>query len=449
MAVKVHVVAGFLGAGKTTVLSHLLKGLSGERVGLVVNDFGEAAIDREILAPDGGDVREIRGSCVCCTAPEGFVAELASLLEGGQLDRIFVEPTGLARPADVVDTLRRAPFFDQLQLQPLIVVVDPARIVRGEVSDDVLAQAAVGDVIVANRIDQATSFEMELYRSWLQSLWPPPRQAHETQFGEVPHEVLQWGEQPAPEDRMARSEALFSPRRDHDHDHDHAHGFEVRTLSWDPDVVFHRGRLLDVVRELSAERVKGIFRTDEGTVLLQRAASSLQESTTGRRSDSRVDVIVAHPGTEALDAAEQALATAVLDPSERQARAHTLEVALPDGSVRAFDRVSLAALPDPVPDVSVLVPNRQGAAARISEVLKAAAVGSSGDAVVVAADGYVTEPVPVDALLSGVLLHSMDDEPLPQGKGGPFRLLIPGDAGPGGPCANVKAVVRIALRGPS
>ena len=100
-----------------------------------------------------------------------------------------------------------------------------------------------------------------------------------------------------------------------------------------------------------------------------------------------------------------------------------------------------------VEDVSTLVPGRAGEAARVSVLLQTLDAPGDGDAVVVASDGYTTPPVPVSALTTAILVHSLGGDPLPARLGGPFRLLIPGDAGPGGPCANVKGVVRIALRG--
>ncbi|HHO49404.1 MAG TPA: hypothetical protein ENK18_00700 [Deltaproteobacteria bacterium] len=475
MPVAVHVVAGFLGTGKTTVLQHLMLGLSRERVGVVVNDFGEAAIDREVLGGDRSVVREIQGSCVCCTAPEGFVAALGELLARGALDRILVEPTGLARPSDVIDTLRRAPFASELELGPLVVVVDPGRLVRGELSDEVLAQASVADVLVANRTDTASELELELFRSWVASLWPGPHAVHETVRGRVPRSVLAWPDRPPapPSPGPGAGHAPGAPAADaHTHTHTHAHthahahggadagggahehgadahGFAVDTFRWSSDAIFHRGRLLDVIRAIGAERLKGIFRTDEGTVLLQVASGSLSEVSSDRRGESRIDVIVSAPGAqEILKAAREALDDALLQESERIGRSQTLEIALPNGRVRPFDRASLAALPGQIPDVSTLIPSRKGAAARLCQILDAAGVPVLGDAVVVASDGYITPPVSLGELRSAVLLHSLDDKPLPADRGGPFRLLIPGAAAPAGPCSNVKAVVRIAVRSP-
>ncbi len=440
MTASVHVVAGFLGAGKTTLLRHLLGQLGpDERVGLVVNDFGEAAFDQQALAGTStAAMREIRGSCLCCTAPEGFVGELTALLERG-VDRVFVEPTGLARPADLIDTLRRAPL--DVAVGPLVVVVDPGRIARGELSDEVLAQAAAADVLVANRIDRASAEELVSYRAWADDQWPPPHARLEVSHGEVPVDVLAWPEGTGPR-AVAAPVASSSPP---------GHGYVARTFCWPSTERFHRRRLLAALA-VGAERIKGVFRTDEGTVEIQQAGGDLTEVPSPRRSDSRVDVIVPEALAGRLSELEGALAGARLTDEERAASPSAVEVGLPSGEARTFDRAALRALPDQVPDVASLIEGRSGAAARVREILAASLPEDLPEppgglqVVVVAADGYVTPPVPLEALHEAVLVHSLGSGPLPSAKGGPYRLLIPGDAGPGGPCANVKGVVRIALR---
>jgi G3E family GTPase len=421
MAVPTHIVAGFLGAGKTTVVRHWLKTLPG-RTGIVVNDFGEAGIDGALLS--GGSVREIAASCVCCTAPAGFVAAVTQLLDDG-VDRIVVEPTGIARPADLVDTLRRSPVAARLDLRPLVVVVDPTALAAGRLPADAAEQAEAADVFVATHADVASEDDVAAARRWAAELWPGPHAVYAVAHGAVPTAALDW-----PPGR--------GPRATEAHDHDHPdHGYVVRSWSWAPDHVFHRGRLRAGLDALAADRVKGLFRTDEGFVLLQKAGGRLHEETTGWRTDSRTDVISREAST--LEAAHVLFEKAFLLPEEAAARGHLLEVAAAGGS-RTFDRAALAALPGPG-DVSVVAPGRAGAAVWLEQVL--GEVSPDAELVVVAADGYVTDPVPVRALGGAVLVHTLGDGPLPANQGGPFRLLVPGSATA---CANVKGVVRLAIR---
>jgi G3E family GTPase len=423
MPVPLHIVAGHLGAGKTTVVRHLLRTLPG-RTAVVVNDFGDAGVDEALLG-GAGALREISGSCVCCTAPEGFVAAVAQLAESG-VDRIVVEPTGLARPADLVDTLRRS--AAPVELRPLVVLVDPRAGALGSFPQSAAEQAGVADALVATHVDVCTDGEIQGFRSWAAGLWPGPHVVLEIAGGALPDSALEW-----PEGRGPRAEGA--------HDHDHPpHGFVARSWRWPPDRVFHRGRLLDAIAGMPADRAKGLFRTDEGVILLQKAGGRMDEEPSGWRTDSRADVITRDP--DVLEAASVRFERAFATPEERAARGQLLEVAGP-GPSRTYDRAALAALPG-LPDVSTVAPGRAGRAAWLSAVLGDVPAGAQ--LVVVAADGYVTDPVPVSALGEAVLLHSIGDAPLPAAQGGPFRLLVPGGATAAGPCANVKGVVRLAVR---
>ena len=432
MPVTVHVVGGFLGAGKTSAIRHLLAGpLQGRKVAVVVNDFGESALDEVLLGDGGHTLAEIRGECVCCTAPEGFVGAVGSLLEDPDLDAIVVEPTGLARPADLVDTLRRAPFADEIHLGPLVVLADPAVL---EAREDLRRQAALADVLVANRVDLATPEQLAAYEAWADALWPAPILRVRTTHGALGAEVLEWGEHAPRVSSVARSHG-------HAHHHQNAH-----SATWPPDRVFHRARLRAVLERCATTpeflRAKGLVRTNEGWCRVDVAGGTVHEAPTEWRRDSRIDLISDGALAPLADALDGALLTA----EERAVAADSLEVALPDGSARRFDREALLALPDGVPDVSAVFPKRAGVAARLSELVRVAGVPEGSQVVVVAADGYTTPPAPLADVLAGLLIHSLDEGPLPRDKGGPIRLMVPEDAGPGGPCANVKGVVRLSFR---
>ena len=126
MRTPVHVVGGFLGTGKTTVLLAELARREGvERCAVVVNDFGQAAIDATLLG-GGVQVTNIPGGCVCCTAPEGLGAAVRAILDELKPDRIFVEPSGLGRPRDVVDMLARGEVAARIALGPTEWTESPA-----------------------------------------------------------------------------------------------------------------------------------------------------------------------------------------------------------------------------------------------------------------------------------------------------------------------------------
>jgi G3E family GTPase len=441
--IPVQIFSGFLGAGKTTAIRAQLDVRKSERVAVIVNDFGEAGYDEEVLA-EGEPFRitNIPGGCVCCTAPEGFVDALGAVL-AREPDRLIIEPTGLARPQDLIDTIRRCRHADALELAPVVVLVDPAELDRPESGALLREQVLAADVLVANRVDLASDRELAAFERYAGELWPAPLAVVRTEHGRLSPDRLDWppGEGPR------------SQQRHEHHDHDHASSTEghfARSWRWSPDVIFSGQRLRDALAALAGDpttaRFKGIFRTEEGVSRLEIAGGVLHDRLTSFRRDSRADFIARGDST-ARDRVEAALAGAMLREDERRVDPHRIELVLPDGRVHAVDRAELVALPGGIADVAVQFPKRSGSAARIEPLFEGLDLPRTGTAVVVAGDGFASEPVALSVLRRGVLLHSLAGEPLPADQGGPFRLLIPDDASPDPiSCANVKGVAKIVVR---
>ena len=449
VTVPLHIVAGFLGAGKTTVLLHQLQQREDERVAVVVNDFGESAYDAERLGAGAPiSIREIPGGCVCCTAPEGFINALEMLLETNP-DRILVEPTGLALPGDLIDSVRRshlAPLFD---FRPVIVLVDPEAWVEAKQDPQrparfgfVARQIEAADVLLASRCDLCGPESLEAFEAWAKDLWPRPLLLGRIEQGALPVEALTWPEQ-RPALRLSRA----------GHDGHSTSGFHVQSWTWPADARFSLARIREAVETLGAvecgarfERFKGVFHTNEGVQRVEWANGQTTARLTGYRRESVADLILSGDNLQLFERTKAAFTRALLDEAERTIDTSALEFVLPDGRRVRYDRDRLAALPDSVPDISALVPKRQGTAAVMRAVMADLNVGSGLEAVVVALDGYATPAVPFDALSEALVLHTLEGGPLPEDKGGPFRLLIPGDAGPAGACSNVKGVAQLVLR---
>ena len=458
MAIPVHIVAGFLGTGKTTAIRHQLSSRSNEKVAVIVNDFGDAGLDEAVLSGEKSfAIRNIPGGCVCCTAPEGFVDALGAVL-AEQPDCLIIEPTGLARPQDIVDTIRRSPHKDALALGPLVVLVDPARLSTksDEEAELIGLQAGIADVLVANRTDLASDEALARFDALAKTLWPPPLAVHKTTRGTLPREAFEW---PANEGarlpRAANGKVLGHGNAGAHAEHAHAtSAHSVRSFRWSPDTVFSRERVsraaLRTAEGLAGAKLarwKGIFRTDQGVLLLEVAGGQMHEERSPFRRDSRLDVILESGRDDAFARIANWLEGAVLSDSEREANATRIELVFPNGRTRFVERDELVGLPGGVPDVGALVPKRTGAAARVSALLDAHKANEQSAAVVCAADGFASEPVPLAALREGLLVHTQSGAPLDAKQGGPYRLLIP-EGVPGAPsaCANVKGVVRIVLR---
>lgn len=145
--VPVTVVTGFLGAGKTTLLRHLLLN-SGQRLAVIVNEFGDVGIDGALLAHCGfcpeeelaGRLVELTNGCLCCTVQDDFLPTMERLLErADQLDGLVVETSGLALPEPLVAAFHWPEVRTRTRVHAVVTVVDGEALAAGHVVGDALA----------------------------------------------------------------------------------------------------------------------------------------------------------------------------------------------------------------------------------------------------------------------------------------------------------------------
>lgn len=160
-SVPTNIITGFLGAGKTSTILHLLKSKpEHERWAVLVNEFGEIGIDGALFQGrysenNGVYIREVPGGCMCCTAGLPMQVVLAQLLRLAKPDRLLIEPTGLGHPIEVLQTLNNRDFRDVLSIQRVLTLVDARQLIdrRYAEHETFQQQIAIADVIVANKCD--------------------------------------------------------------------------------------------------------------------------------------------------------------------------------------------------------------------------------------------------------------------------------------------------------
>ncbi|WP_043341328.1 cobalamin biosynthesis protein CobW [Belnapia moabensis] len=143
------IVTGFLGAGKTTLIRHLLEHADGRRLAVIVNEFGDVGIDAEILrgcgipACDEADIVELANGCLCCTVADDFVPAVDALLaRTPPPDHILIETSGLALPKPLVQAFHWPAIRNRVTVDGVVAVVDGAALAEGRVAADLAALAA-------------------------------------------------------------------------------------------------------------------------------------------------------------------------------------------------------------------------------------------------------------------------------------------------------------------
>ncbi len=142
--IPTHLIAGPLGAGKTSLIRHLLaQKPAAERWAVLINEFGQIGLDAALLerGEDGIALAEVAGGCVCCVNGAPFQVGLGRLLRQARPDRLLIEPSGLGHPAHLLAQLRQPPWRGVLAVQPALLVLDAAALAAGQALPQVQHQA--------------------------------------------------------------------------------------------------------------------------------------------------------------------------------------------------------------------------------------------------------------------------------------------------------------------
>ena len=189
--IPVTLIGGYLGAGKTSLLNHLLTHAGGERIAVLVNDFGALGLDAALVARRDADTVTLTNGCVCCSIADDFGAALDAQVRADEPpERIVVETSGVAEPAK---TARYASGWPGVRLDAVLTVVDletiRARAKDRFVGDLVVRQIESADLIVANKSDRVDASTRRSAAQWLARRAPRAAQV-ETSHGRVAPAVV-------------------------------------------------------------------------------------------------------------------------------------------------------------------------------------------------------------------------------------------------------------------
>ncbi|MBQ1188424.1 MAG: GTP-binding protein, partial [Peptococcaceae bacterium] len=160
--VKVNIISGFLGAGKTTLIQKLLKeALNGDKTVLIENEFGEIGIDAGFLQESGVEIREMNSGCICCSLVGDFKTSLQEVLETYKPERIIIEPSGVGKLSEVVQAVESA--SDEIHIAGKVTVVDvnKCKMYLKNFGEFFLNQVTEADTILLSRTGAASAEKVQ------------------------------------------------------------------------------------------------------------------------------------------------------------------------------------------------------------------------------------------------------------------------------------------------
>lgn len=251
MSVPILLITGSLGAGKTTLVNHILAEPQGRRLAVVVNDFGAIDIDAQLLAGLVDRVVSLKNGCICCSLQVDLLQTLSELLRREPVpDAIVLETSGVSDPAEIVRALLDPIIWQAAALDAVICVADARQLAdHASLPDDALWQAQVraADFVALTKTDLVDGAELMQVRASLQRL-KPDRAIHETLHGRVAPELLFSAQLYRAATRASPRAASATP------------GFQ--TVSWTTSSALAADRFQAVINRFAGRlvRAKGIVR---------------------------------------------------------------------------------------------------------------------------------------------------------------------------------------------
>ncbi|WP_024342424.1 CobW family GTP-binding protein [Bradyrhizobium japonicum] len=303
--IPVTVIGGFLGAGKTTFVNHLLA-TGTARTAVLVNDFGEVNVDMSLIASHDGDTMTLTNGCICCSIGTSFIDTMCRVLDAPvPYERIVIEASGVGDPWKIAEIALIEP---ALRLDQVIVIADGSRIVQlagdARVGDTVRSQFDRCDIVLLNKIDLVDADGLAAARAAVQGLRPELRIV-ETARGAMPALA-----------QLETGPSLSGFRVDSPSLDGTDHGAQFSSWCYRRDGAFDRAALADALADMPPQllRLKGSCRLSgqDGRTIFQMVEKVWSVSPdTVDDIDHGSDIVLVGVGTADLPAA--AMLDAILD----------------------------------------------------------------------------------------------------------------------------------------
>ncbi len=323
--VPTNIITGFLGAGKTTAILHLLKQKpADERWAVLVNEFGEIGVDGslfqgQVSEEQGVFIKEVPGGCMCCAAGLPMQIALSLLLSRAKPDRLLIEPTGIGHPIEVLGVLSEDHYRDVLSIQKVVTLVDARKLTdtRYTNHDTFNQQIAIADILIGNKQDLYRTEDKASLEAYARENGSPHVQIMFTEQGVFSYELLEGKTKslshrhhhaPTREPSLDLSYETI-PECGYLKASNHGEGYQSIGWRFSPSKVFDHLKLFTFLTGLQVERMKAVFITTNGVFGYNLTDSILQELELDEASESRIEII----STDITEHWEESLLNCLVD----------------------------------------------------------------------------------------------------------------------------------------
>ena len=327
--VPTNIITGFLGVGKTSTIQHLLTFRpKHERWAILVNEFGSVGIDGSLYQnkhqEEGGVfVRTVPGGCMCCVSGLPMQIALNVLLKLSNPHRLFIEPSGLGHPVEVVNLLKSKYYSEVLDIQKIFTLIDPQQFVQSKYLEHPTyqQQLQISDAVIVNKSDLCSESQLEDVRQKLDHSEFFGKKVYYSRFGRINPEILSGAtdfefqedvvmrisDEPIsdelPQEPPIQNDAgyIMNVRSDE--------GFSCISWRYRSDFKFSLDKLIAWFKKIQADRIKGVVKTDEGIIGLNIQRDQIEVIEFKDFNESRIEIITNKPNEDW----EVALAACVIE----------------------------------------------------------------------------------------------------------------------------------------
>jgi G3E family GTPase len=311
-AIPTNLITGFLGSGKTTVILELLKSRpAGSRWAVLVNEFGDVGIDGSLLEQSsaGQDVfiKEVPGGCICCAAGLPLQMALNLLIKQAEPERILIEPTGVGHPRRIMDTLTGDFYRSVLDLRATVCLVEAGKLSQSDYinNETFIDQINIADVLLASKADLASEEQLDDFHRFSTQFEIPKAYTDSIEHGKIANELLDLPRNPERSISFPDAHAVSKHQHAAEHHEVIEQGAECDwrrfentgqgyfSCGWvfNKSILFNSALLEQLINHNDFACIKGVFHTEKGWLIFNRAEQQFSIHGGSQQADSRVEFI--------------------------------------------------------------------------------------------------------------------------------------------------------------